>query len=282
MVPGTGTFRITSYAQGIGLDLERVIPVQGKVEHVRLLEFDDYPAAMEAFHSDALDIVPLDVEEYRIFELRKGVRIARYNGMQLVYAVLGTTKSRALSNPAARDEVAARLKHLMDSDEFSSEFCVFSSERGMTAGFESLVFGVSPPPSPTPPIPTAATAGLTWKSSLEVLAAKGTVEEGIAAAVVLEFKSHGIPAVQRILEESECVDALLNGRYDVAIRPLPLPVVPGEPVLDSKSFPKGSPYPFPLIRSEGILVGPRVFGNLIPCASEIYRGIEETWVWSGS
>lgn len=279
-VPGTGAFRIVGYVKGIGLDLERVEPSPGKVSSITVREYADLASAMEAFHSDAIDILPLDEESYRIFELRKGVRIVRCNGSHLVYAILGTLKTRTLSDATARGEILSRLPRLFDSDEFQEEFCVFSSARGLTHGFETRVFGASP--SPTEPEPTVPETSPTWKTNLEVLAAKGSFEAEVASRIVSDLKSRGIPAVLRTLQEPECVDALLNGRYDIAIRPLPLPVVPGAPVLDSMVYRRGSPYPFPLIRSEGILVGPRVYGNPIPCASEIYRGIEETWVWSGS
>ena len=279
-VPGTGPFRIVKYVKGLGLEFERIIPSPGKISRVSVLEYADLSSAMEAFHSDAIDVVPLDEAAYRVFELRKGVRIVRFSGGHLVYAVFGTLKSRVLADASARTELLVLLPHLIDSEEFSAEFCVFSSDRGLTPGFEALIFGAFP--SPTDPEPTLPPSPPQWKSNVEVLAAKGSFESEIAGRLVSSLKSHGIPAILRTLQEPECVDALSNGRYDIAIRPLPLPVIPGAPVLDSMAYGKGIPYRFPLIRSEGVLVGPRVFGDPIPCSGEIYRGIEETWVWSGS
>jgi hypothetical protein len=303
-VPGTGLFRIVSYQRGKGLRLERNVPVAGNVQSIFVSECADEATALERFHSDQLDAMPLDEDAYRTLRLRKSLRIGRYDGETLIVPVFGTASGRKLSDAARRTAVAGVLSSLFESDEFLAEFSVFPSSRGLSAGLAPLVHGrptVSPSPTPSPsldpsatatsaPTPTTATtpapsptdAPLTWTGTLDVLAPTGSFEAEIGAAVVARLRALGIPASLRTLTPANCLVAYANGWYDIAIRSRTMPALPGQPATAVFSTRTGTPFPDPLIRSRGVLLGPRVFGEPVPCTDDVYRGIEDAWVWSGS
>jgi hypothetical protein len=279
-IPGTGRFHIVEYVKGTGLRLERVLPAAGAIERIAVLEFADVQAALVAFHSDLLDALPLDEVAFRTLRLRKGLKIARCDGDTLLVAVLGTSKGRTLSDPGRGAAIRRRLATLFTSDEFLRNMSLFPSARGLSSGTASLVFGrtsVAETPSPEAS-PTVAP----WTGTLDILAVTGSFEAEVGAGIVAFLRADGIAATLRTLPEAECMDAFASGRYDIAIRTRTMPTVPGAPATEIFASRTGTPVPDPLIRSEGLLLGPRVFGEPIPCADEIYRGIEDTWVWSGS
>ena len=301
-VPGSGLFRIVSYEPGKGLRLERNVPIAGKIQSIFVSEYKDEATALEDFHSDLLDAIPLDETAYRNLRFRKSLKIGRYDGEDLVIPVFGTTKGRMLSEPAHLAEMSRILKALFESDEFLADFSVFPSSRGLSTGLASLVYGdptgaPTAPPSPaadasasttaTPspssiPEPTPTPAPVVWTGTVDVVAVTGSFEAEIGASIVARLRSLGIPASLRTLSDANFLVSVANGWYDIAIRSRTMPAVPGAPATAQFSARTGTPFPDPLIRARGLLLGPRVFGEPIPCTDDIYRGIEDAWVWSGS
>jgi len=299
-VPGTGPFQIVSYEPGTGLRLERNVPVAGHVQSIFVYEYKEQATALERFQSDRLDALPLDETSYRTLRMRKNLRISRYDSESMVVPVFGTAKGRALSDADRRAAIARILSSLFESDEFLSDFRVFPSSRGLSTGLASLVYGrpaasetpsvaADPSPSVAATATPTATGGiaptgvpLTWSGTLDVVAVSGSFEAEIGASIVARLVLLGIPARLRAMTPANCMAAFANGWYDIAIQSRTMPAVPGEPATAVFSNRSGTPFPDPLIRSRGVLLGPRVFGELVPCADDIYRGIEDAWVWSGS
>ncbi len=288
-MPGTGPFRVAAYEKGAGVLLERTGPAPGRVERIRLVECRDYRDALLRFHSDGLDALPLDEETFRTYSLRKDVRIARCDGDRLVAAILSTAAGRRLTDPVRRAAVEEALDAVFGSDELQSSLSVFPSARGLSAGLAERIEGrgteatptAAPDPSATPSL-TAVPTGPLFTSPLDIVAVKDTFEADVAAALAAALVRRGLPAAFRALTEAQMMDASTRGRYDVGIRPALAPLLPGAAALMPLVRKDAVPGAAPLVRSIGLLLGPRVRGVPDPASDAIYRGIEETWAWSGS
>ena len=279
-IPGTGPFRILSYTKGEGLLLERVVASVSGVQRISIVECNDFQAALEAFQDDRIDMLPLDVDTYRLYRKREELRIIRFDSSSTVDPVFGTSPGRILSDPLRLSAVVDALNQGLSSDEVSLGLSVFDSGRGLPTGLASLLNGTGPTATPIPtPLPSPA---VEWTTPLEILAPVGTFEADVATAISGLLSSAGIPSVVRPLPETDYMDAWMSGRYDIAIGSVVLPPVPGASFQESLAAASGTPYAEPLLRSEGLMLGPRVFGDPDPCIDDVYRGIEDTWEWSGS
>ena len=332
--PGSGRYAPVEKKDDGGLILEQNEQwgdgPKGKIETIDVRIYENYEAALQAFSSDELDLVPLPSSSYSEMIRRQNISVRAYDSLNYYFVNYNIDRK---DPPFPTEDDLLYIKQILTSAALATDV-VEASLVGQApypihpslAGNAS-VFGASATESDS-------ATDFTWSSdkrSLLIIYLHGDkIAETIAETAVRKLAMAGVRAEGNALYADTYEERLADGVYDIAVCDLHLGSNPdpgwmygrvseyapkgagalSQLAFDSYSRATDELAEFEVIKSEspldvpqyyelvsacervapftgvgfayeGLMIGPRVRGNIGSHALNPYAKIEELWIWSG-
>lgn len=235
-VPGTGPYAVRLYDPDKGLTLVRQAVSQAEpgLDEILVKAYSDQREAMKALEQDELDLVLLDGQALPLYSERSSLRLDRFASRELLLFLCNDQAKRPLNDTALRSQI----KQVLESWRTASELpeWIATGETGQLAG--SWLTRTDEPVAAAA-ILSGQNAQAVWseKPLQLIVPSQDARRHELAKAAAGELEAAGQVCTVVPLEPEPFWQALLEGRYDLALLSATLPDKPDPGLLIRESPP---------------------------------------------